>query len=235
MASRRQAAQLSLAARDTGHRGGYRAKAGRPRKAVEDRKGHFPRPALASRFPVHVTLKLLPSATPSLRRGDCFQVVRRCFVLGNEKEFGFRLVHFSVQGHHIHLICEGKDQVALTRGMQGLAIRVARRLNARLNHKGKVFAERYHERILRSPTETRRAILYVLNNSRRHSPDRYDRGWLDPCSSAPWFDGWTYRPTEPWFRPEGEVPVARPATWLLRSGWRLRGLLSPDEIPGGDP
>jgi hypothetical protein len=31
---------------------------------------------------------------------------------------------------------------------------------------------RHHERILRSPLETKRALLYVLNNARRHAAQR---------------------------------------------------------------
>jgi REP element-mobilizing transposase RayT len=232
MSSRRPSTQLSLAAR--GRRGGFRLRAGRKRMEPEDRKGHHPRPGLASRFPVHVTLKVRPGVA-SLRRGPTFRVLERCFRLGKDK-FGFRLVHFTAQGNHLHLLVEAKDKVALSRGMQGLAIRVARRLNAKLGRTGKLFAERYHQRILRSPTEVRRALVYVLNNSRRHAApgEQISRNWIDPQSSAPWFEGWRWRPREPWFHPEGEAPVAPPSTWLLQEGWqRAGGLLRPDETPGG--
>src|SRR5262245_30695530 len=186
MATQRNSPQLMLAARA---RGGYRAGAGRPRKRAEDRKGHHPRPALAARFPVHATLKVRRDVA-HLRRRECFAVLRRCFTRGKDR-FGFRLVHFTVQGNHLHLLVEAKDKTALSRGMQGLAIRIARRLNTKLGRKGKLFADRYHERILKTPTEVRRALVYVLANSRRHAPERYSaRDWIDPMSSAPWFDGW---------------------------------------------
>src|SRR5262249_42866522 len=155
--------QLSLAAR--GRRGGWRARAGRKRKAPEDRKGHGPRPELASRFPVHVTLSVR-EGLPSLR--ECFRVVRG--VLGRSKErLGFRMVQFSVQGNHVHLLCEAKDKQALTGGMQSLVIRLALALNRELGRRGKVFAERYHSRILRSPTEVRHVLAYVLNNWHHHA------------------------------------------------------------------
>lgn len=233
MASRRPPAQLSLAAR--GRRGGYRHGAGRKRMEPEDKKGHQPRPALAARFPVHVTLKVRPDVA-SLRRGASFRVLKMCFRLGKDK-FGFRLVHFTAQGNHLHLLVEAKDKVALSRGMQGLAIRIARRLNAKLGRAGKLFAERYHQRILRTPTEVRRALVYVLNNSRRHAPSRRTaRTWIDPQSSAPWFEGWRQRPREPWFRPQGEPPVVPPSTWLLQTGWqRVGGLLAADATPRRTP
>jgi REP-associated tyrosine transposase len=223
----RKPIQLALAAR--GRRGGLRLKAGRKRKAPGTHKGHRPRPALASRHPVHVTLKVLANV-PNLRRRACFAALRTAFMLGKDR-FGFRLVHFTVQGTHLHLICEAKDREALTRGMQGLAIRIARRLNRRMGRKGRLFAERYHARTLGSPTEVRRALAYVLNNSRRHAgPDvSFARDWIDPLSSAPWFDGWKWPPMS-W--PESDPPISAPATWLLATGWRLRGLIAPDEAPG---
>ncbi len=216
-----------------GRRGGYRDGAGRPPKAADERTGHHPRPLLASRFPVHVTLKVRPDVA-SLRRGHCFRVLRDCFCRGKDR-LGFRLVHFSVQSNHLHLLVEAKDAASLSRGMQGLAIRIARRLNARLGRHGKLFMARYRERILRTPTQVRRALVYVLNNARRHAPDRIiARDWIDPQSSAPWFDGWLRRPREPWSRAEGVPPVVPAATWLLATGWqRVGGRLAPDESPGG--
>jgi REP element-mobilizing transposase RayT len=200
---------------------------GRPPKKPGEHLGHRPRPPLASRYPVHVMLKALPTA-PHLRRGVCFRAVRSAFVAGKEKP-GFRLVHFTVQGNHLHLICEAADKEKLSRGMQGLAILVAKRLNAKLGRSGKLFAERYHARILRSPTEVRNALVYVLNNSRRHDPS-IPGHWIDPLSSAPWFTGWRWRFREHWAKPDGPPPVVPAGTWLLGTGWRARGLIAFDEI-----
>jgi len=219
--------QLSLAAR--GRHGGWRANAGRKAKPAGQHKGHRARPVLASRFPVHVTLKVLEDA-PNLRRRHCFEALRTAFAKGRDR-FGFRLVHFTVQGNHMHLICEAKDKESLTRGMQGLSIRVARKLNARANRKGRLFAERYHARILRSPTEVRNALAYVLNNTRHHASRdvTYARDWVDEKSSAPSFDGWKWPP-----RSQISADCTTNAsTWLLSTGWRLRGLIAPDEVPGG--
>jgi hypothetical protein len=113
--------------------------------------------------------------------------------------------------------------------MQGLSVRIARDLNGAMMRRGTVFADRYHAHVLRSPRETRHALLYVLNNARHHvaaSGERLSRGWTDPCSSAAAFDGWR----------EGRVagvppPVVAPACWLLTTGWRKRGLLGLSEVP----
>ena len=139
-----------------------------------------------------------------------------------------RLVHWSVLGNHLHSLIEASDRRALSRGMQGLAVRLAKALNCWWQRAGRVFADRYHSRALRSPSEVRRALFYVLQNARKHGiePDG-----ADPYSSGPWFDGWLGGEcTDP-------QPVERPTwlraarTWLLGHGWRRLGLLDVDAWP----
>jgi putative transposase len=197
---------------------------GRPRVAAEKQKGHIPRPVLASRYPVHVTLKVRDDV-PNLRRGHCYDALRRAMIAGKAKD-GFRLVHYTVQGNHLHLVCEARDRVALSRGMQGLAIRLARRLNKRLGRPGPVFAQRYHARILRTPREVRNVLLYVYGNSAKHAAEHggNNREMVDLCSSAPWFTGWKHSITDPRVHAlaRGEPPVVPPGTWLLTTGWRQK-------------
>ena len=81
--------------------------------------------------------------------------------------FGTRIVEFSVQHDHVHLVVESRDARALSRAMQGLAVRLARGLNRSLGRRGKVFADRYHHRVLGTPRQVRYALAYVLCNGRR--------------------------------------------------------------------
>jgi REP element-mobilizing transposase RayT len=78
---------------------------------------------------------------PSLRAHALFGRVRRALAQGRER-FGFRLVHFSVQRDHLHLLVEAGDRRALSRGVQGLSVRIARAANGELGRKGRVFADR---------------------------------------------------------------------------------------------
>jgi len=142
---------------------------------------------------------------------------------------GMRVVHYSVQGDHLHLLVEAKAATSLQRAMQGLSIRIAKALNRLMGRKGKVFADRYHARILRTPKEVRSALVYVLGNAHKHAlaKGRRLRG-IDPCSSGPWFDGW--RPGTVVGRsvlPRASVPAG---TWLLGTGWRRHGLLDVREL-----
>jgi hypothetical protein len=163
-----------------------------------------------------------------------FRSIRGALARARDR-FGFRLVHFSVQRDHLHLVAEASDRRALWRGMQGLSIRVAKAVNRRLDRRGKVFADRYHARALKTPRETRLALRYVLLNARKHErgEQRIPPGFADRCSSAPWFDGWN-RPRELIFGAAAtdESPVATPKTWLLRTGFKRAGPLDIDESPG---
>ena len=146
--------------------------------------------------------------------------------------FGTRLVHFSVQRNHLHLIFEAGDWDALYSAVTGLEVRLARMINKLLSRTGRVFDHRYHTHVLRTPREVRNALVYVLNNARKHAKQAgvaVPRSWIDPLSSAAAFDGWR-DPIE--IHPVGEdPPVHAPGSWLLREGWRRHGLVSASEMP----
>jgi REP element-mobilizing transposase RayT len=209
--------------------GGKRAGAGRKPSRSQPGATHQKRPEFSPHHPLHVTLKVLPGIE-NLRTRRCYRVIEGAFLKGCKKD-SFRLIHFSVMKNHIHIIAEASDAQALSRGMKGLAIRIARGLNRVLSLKGKVFAYRYHARILRTPTEVNHCLRYVLNNYRRHNPGwRFDKGWIDPCSSGRFFSGWSGR-TFPLAR-KGPWPVAPAEGWLLKTGWKHLGLIDINKRPG---
>ena len=212
--------------------GGRRKGAGRPPNGEAAGVSHGGRARLAARHPMHVTARLV-RGLPSLRRARTFRVLRRCFLRGCDRR-GFRLVHFSVQSNHLHLICEAVSQERMIRGLQGLFVRVAKALNKLWARRGSVFADRYHDHILRTPTEVRNALLYVLNNARKHGCAI--AGVLDAFASGWWFDGWAEEISIRGLEDE-PPPVCRPRTWLLRTGWRRgrRGAAIPVAAVPGAP
>ena len=188
--------------------GGKRAGAGRKRKSPLRRVSHKRRPEHAQRFPLHVVMRARLDA-PGLRRGQVFRSVRAALEAGAARA-GFRLIHFSVQGNHLHLVVEAVDKVALSRGMQGLAVRVARAVNRAADRTGRVFADHYFARELKTPAEVRRAVRYVLDNRVLHGRLQPQ---TDACASA--------------------APLVRPRTWLLTVGW-LRSRAGPLPVTAWD-
>lgn len=205
--------------------GGRREGAGRKPTNEKPGESHLRRSAVASKHPVHVEIKL-QDELPSLRQLAERDVLIEAFRKGAERP-GFRLVHYGILRDHLHFLVEAKNRDTLARGMQGLLIRIARALNRFWGRSGKVYADRYHDTVLKSPEQVRRALVVVLQGARKNAnspggkPDRFTSGY--------WFDGWRERIDPSPDAPERPTVPAR--TRLLDKGWRQRGLISLTETP----
>lgn len=150
-----------------------------------------------------------------MRTHRCFRALKRAFIRGCRR-FGFRLIHFSVQRNHAHLIVEAPDARALGRAMKGLEVRMARALNKVMRRRGPVFADRYHAHLLESPREAGNAVQYVIHNWCVHAAreGRPVPQAIDPLSSEAWREHWP-------------PLVADAEWWMLRVGARLLATTMP--------
>ena len=193
--------------------GRERAGAGRPRlKNRQSSVPHRPRPEHNPRHPVHITLR----ARKAIPYFDTHRVRRHRDSDGDSLHLDIPNRGVLRAGHYVHAIVESDDKRALGLGVAGLRIRSAKALNRVFDRTGPVWSGKYHARELATPRATRTAIVYVLQNWKKHI-----RGvaGIDPCSSGPWFDGWK----EAQSRRATPSPAARPRTWLATRGWRERG------------
>ncbi len=192
-------------------RGGRRTGAGRKPKGDEPELPHVARPRLSRHHPVHVTLRLRPHVW-SLRSQRGMAIVEAA-LRGAAGCPDFRVIHFSAQGNHVHLIVEAGGTVALTSGMKAISIRLAKGMNRLMGTRGPVLADRYHAHLLRTPSEVRHAVAYVTGNLASHARRRGDPlppGIRDPFGSDA--------------RPD---LVARPASWLGRQTVRGSDTIPP--------
>jgi Arc/MetJ family transcription regulator len=194
--------------------GGARKGAGR--KKLSEHQSHGRREVFSKRMPVHVTMKVARDVR-GLRGRRMYKAVE--------------------QNDHLHLVMDAANSRAMRSAVSGLAIRVAKAINGLCGRKGRVFDDRYHARVLRTPTEVRRVRHYVRDNFRKHLRERlqtertqaeaawisvgFDNrevlrqilqsgGWIDPCSSmAARADGGTW-------------PVGR--CWLLSADAAARAV-----------
>jgi putative transposase len=235
----------------TGAWGGRRAGAGRKRQREHLHVPHRIRAPHGRRFPVHVSMKAV-AGLPSFRCESVRKALHRA-IWAAQRVGAFRIVHFSIQRNHLHLIVEAEGGVALSRGVQGFAVRVARAINRHLSRSGEVWAHRYFARDLRSERQVRTALVYVLQNHKKSARSELA---MDLYSSAPLFDGWEACRETDFLRwraleltglgsrdgPRAGVspglvvspawPVVAPATWLAREGWlRAGGLIGLEERP----
>jgi REP element-mobilizing transposase RayT len=196
---------------------------------------HRERERIPGWCPVHVTVRVRPDV-PSLRSVALVREFRRSLAEASERG-SYRVAHYSLQGDHAHLIVEAQGKDSLAAGMKSIGARLARAANRVFGRSGPVLDGRYHHRALRTPREVRRALVYVLTNARRHLRKAGRKvsavaPFLDPASSARWFDGWRSKAASRLPENVASCEVARPRTWLLRVGWRRHGLVDPAEVPG---
>lgn len=222
--------------------GGKRAGAGRKRAAANvGLQKHEARDAFDPTDPVHVTMRAV-RGVPSMRAEVVSAVVVAEIRRASEK--GFRILHYSIQTDHLHLITEADSKLELARGVQRLAARVAMRINALARRRGMFWRERYHRRDLGSPQQFRNALVYVTFNSRKHASagERAVRAReLDGLSSARWIPELDWAPPDDTFLERlrgwraaagaGPPPVAPPERWVARTGWKKHGRLDPFEAP----
>jgi REP element-mobilizing transposase RayT len=219
--------QLSFGAAVTSSRRARRPKRGRPRgrKTVShDRRDEF-----ARHIPQHVTLRLHAEA-PYIAKDWLMTTIRSAIAESHKPDFS--IIEFNVLGNHLHLICEAAGREALARGVQGFEVRLARRLNKRLGRTGKLFAHRYHARALTSRKQVRNTLRYVLCNRKHHAAERkFDKFWVDPYSSGPWFTGWAQPIRSQRHLARDPKPTRTATVWLLTTGWLRYGPLAFDERP----
>jgi putative transposase len=176
--------------------GGKRRGAGRRPRGEQALVSHEARPKFAKPTPALVTLRVANHVW-SLRSRRSFRRIGAAFEKARGR-FGMRLIEFSVMGNHLHLIVEADDSESLSRGMQGLNIRIAKALNRMMDRQGSVFADHFHSRLLKSPTELTIAIAYVLGNAAKH----FGETFLDAFSSV---------------APGARELLSEPRSWLLRN------------------
>ncbi len=208
--------------------GGKRKGAGRKPKNDEPGMPHRQRAKKNRNEPLHVTVSLA-DGLPSLRRGGALKLVLAALSASSDRH-GMRIVHYSIQRDHVHMLVEADDRECVARAMNALLSPLARALNKLWGRRGKVFPERYHDEVISTPTQARNALRYVLQNGKKHGV--VAQASIDLCSSAPSFDGWRERPSIAAIPTAPVVATVAPAsTWLLATGWRRHGLLDLHELP----
>jgi len=205
-------------------RGGTRAGAGRKPKGDRALVPHDARARVTRHTPVLVTTRLI-AGLPNLRRESTLTLMRATFAAGANR-FGFRLIEDSIQSNHLHFVAEAQDEIAPARGMKGLLVRVAKALNRACERTGRVVGDRYHARVLKTLREARNALVYVLQNARKHGARILG---IDAHSSGPWFGGWMDR------TPRKDRALPEASSWLLLFGWLKGGRIATSEAPRPAP
>ncbi|WP_408096125.1 transposase [Peredibacter sp. HCB2-198] len=140
-----------------GTRGGRRPGSGR--KRIHSRGvAHRTREKVNGKTPLHINFRV----KTSIRNKECLKILKKA--IKNARSQGIRILHFSLESNHVHLIIEATSNQILTKGMRSFTITFAKGIN-----KGRIQFERYHLHVLKTLRETRNAIHYVLFNHQKHT------------------------------------------------------------------
>ncbi len=204
--------------------GGKRRGAGRKNRS--NLPAHTVRPDISIKTPLHVTMKLR-KGLPSLRTKALLKIFRASVLKARLK--GLRIIHYSLQSNHLHFLVEAQDKRELASVFKSLGTSLARRINAAAPSRGpreSVFLGRYHLHVLKTPTEVKHALRYVLLNETKHSRRATT---VDEFSSGSSFGAWARLLGAGWRRyvnildpvaaSAAEELCAPPTSWLLRVGW----------------
>ena len=231
--------------------GGRRKGAGRKSKGARAGSDHQSRPEIDDTRVLHVVLRVA-AGVGNIRRREMYKAIRAA-TLAAAKRGWIRIVHLSIQHNHLHLLVEAESKQKLAQGMLGFQVSAARQINRVLQRpRGRVFTDRYHLVVITSPTQTRNALSYILNNWRKHGEDGRGRAteagprgrvieprartWMtDPYSSGRTFGGWRELDGHTVVTPDvptcGALVVSEPHGWLLREGWKRAGTISAYAVP----
>jgi REP element-mobilizing transposase RayT len=141
---------------DKGHHGGKRKGAGRKRTRSRG-VAHEVRQKVNGRVPLHVNFKY----RIYVRNKQTLKLLKRA--IENARSHGLKVLHYSFQHNHVHLIIEAMNNQILTRGMRSLTNTMAKGID-----RGRIQIERYHLHILKTRAEIRNATHYVLFNEQKH-------------------------------------------------------------------
>jgi putative transposase len=162
---------------------------------------HTVRPRVSPHKPHHVTVRVT-KRTWNLRSQRCYRPIASALAT---LRAGLRIVQYTVQHNHLHLIVEANDRRTMSNRLRTLLSRIARGINRVMGAHGPRFEDRYHEHILSTPSETRNALLYVAGNRAVHLA----RWGGDPPADDPFTSN--------------AALIQCPRSWLLREGWTRAG------------
>ena len=145
-----------------GKKGGRRPGSGK-RRIHSKGVVHRIRENVKTSTPLHINFKY----KTYIRNKICLKLLKRAIL--NSRRHGLRIIHFSLQSNHVHLIVEAEINHILTKGMRSLTVTFAKGLN-----QGRVQIQRYHLHVFKSLRETKNAVQYVLFNSQKHGSSKID-------------------------------------------------------------
>lgn len=136
------------------------------RKPIHD-KGirHISRPTLRRPSSLHLTVKVLRNKA-EIKNKSVLKLLRHA--IQRARLQGLKIIHYSLEYDHVHLLIEAENNHILGKGMQALGVSLSKGINRLKNLKGAVYKHRYHFRQITSPRQLKNVLGYIFNNGVKH-------------------------------------------------------------------
>lgn len=126
---------------------------------------HIKRPEIKRLTSLHLTVKILKDKA-GIKNKQTLALLKHAILKARKK--GLRIIHFTLEYDHVHLLVEANDNEVLGRGMMVFGVTMAKGINRLKSIKGTVYKHRYHFRKINSPRELKNVLHYIFNNGIKH-------------------------------------------------------------------
>jgi REP element-mobilizing transposase RayT len=138
--------------------------AGRPAKNDAGIR-HTSRPLIIKPSSLHLTVKV-KHIKADIKNKIILHLLKRAIMNGRRQ--GLKIIHFSLEYDHVHLLIEADNNTLLGKGMKAFGVTFAKAINRLRKLRGAVYKHRYHFRRIESCSQLKNVLHYIFNNGIRH-------------------------------------------------------------------
>ncbi len=131
---------------------------------------HIARDEVKRSTPLHLTIKV-ERTKAGLKNKSILKVLHSS--IKKARIIGLGIIHYTLEFDHVHLLVEADNKRVLGKGMQSFGISFSKGINKLKGLRGQVFKTRYHLRKLRTPTEVKNVLNYILGNAVKHKTSTF--------------------------------------------------------------
>lgn len=159
--------------------------AGRP-ALVDKGIRHTTREVIKKKTALHLTIKVRPNKA-DIKSKAVLKALHHAIKRARLKKL--KIIHYTLEYNHLHLLVETSGNQALHSGMQALGISLSKAINRIKFCSGGVYKHRYHLRVITSLRDYKNVLNYILNNGVKHKRtssvlDPYNSKVVDQMNSA---------------------------------------------------
>lgn len=130
---------------------------------------HTSRPKISRPTSLHLTIKV-KSIKANIKNKIILHMLKRAIL--NARRQGLKVIHFSLEYDHVHLLIEADNNLTLGKGMKALGVTLAKRINKFRGLKGAVYKHRYHFRRVGSSAQLKKVMNYIFSNGVKHGTSK---------------------------------------------------------------